>query len=62
MTDEHAICRHCGKQITHLLQVLGMWPDYHYLAKRWMHTDDGPDAYQYCGDEFGTDAEPEEEL
>lgn len=53
------ICKHCGKRI-------GTWRGYAkdpskgwIMISEWMHDHmSGPDAYSYCGDEYGTDAEP----
>jgi len=45
-------CQHCGVSIG---QVVDPWGGKH----GWTHCiDDGPDAYVYCGDDFGTEAEP----
>lgn len=48
-------CVHCSEPIGTRYQV--QWngaPDPGWIH----HPDDGPDAYTYCGDEYGTEAEP----
>lgn len=45
-------CRHCGKAIG---EISDPWGRNSY----WIHNiQDGPDAYVYCGDRYGTNAEP----
>jgi hypothetical protein len=47
-------CKHCGKPIGHPTDD----PVYAEMSG-WVHNpEDGPDAYEYCGDEYGTEAEP----
>jgi hypothetical protein len=51
-------CLHCDEPIG---QIVDPWGHTSHNGHEygWMHhMDDGPDAYHYCGDEYGTEATP----
>jgi hypothetical protein len=48
-------CKHCSEPIG----LNSDDPNYRHLATWMHHPEDGPDAYIDCGDEYGTQAEPE---
>lgn len=59
MTDGHEICKHCGHRIEQPQD--GNW----YDAAPWLHHVVTPYSeawFLYCGDDYGTDAEPEEKI
>jgi hypothetical protein len=54
MTDGHAICKHCGRRIERDVNNM-----------TWIHNVQTPyeqSRFVYCGNEYGTNAEPTEEL